>query len=196
VIGAFAALVGMFARARGGGGQRVETSLVRAADLEQATYMLDYEGKRWDEPRGPQATGWGALQRLYQTADGWIFLGASRDQLSALGAAFEIELESADADDRHAAVLEAALAAHSTADCVERAHAAGAGAAPVQTVEDVMVPDGPADRRGIRLEDPTEEFGTVVMLGRIATLHRTPMRNGPFTAPFGSHRAEVLADLA
>jgi crotonobetainyl-CoA:carnitine CoA-transferase CaiB-like acyl-CoA transferase len=196
VVGAFAALVGFYARARGGGGQRVETSLVRAAGLEQVTYMIDYEGKRWGEPHGPMAPGWGALQRLYQTADGWIFLGATREQLRALADALDLAIDPGDTDDRHAAVLGAALATRSTADCLERVHAAGAGAAPVQTVEDVMGPDGPADRRGMRLQEATEEFGTVVMLGRIATLHRTPMRSGPFTAPFGSHRAEVIADLA
>src|SRR6266699_840897 len=63
------------ATSRKGEGQRVETSLGHAATFLQLPYMQSYQGKIWDEPSGPQATGWGPLQRLYCAADTWFFLG-------------------------------------------------------------------------------------------------------------------------
>ena len=45
--------------------------------------MQTYKGKVWDEPGGPQAQGWGPLQRLYRAADTW-FLGAQDAQLDRL----------------------------------------------------------------------------------------------------------------
>ena len=84
LLGAFGLGLGLFHRLRTGEGQHVATSLGHAATFLQIPYMQTYEGKDWDEPSGPQAQGWGPLQRLYRAADAWFFLGAQDAQLERL----------------------------------------------------------------------------------------------------------------
>src|SRR5262249_32669967 len=93
LLGAFGLGLGLLHRLRRGEGQRVETSLGHAATFLQLPYMQSYQGnmranarKVWDEPSGPQATGWGPLQRLYCAADTWFFLGAQEAQIERLAA--------------------------------------------------------------------------------------------------------------
>ena len=59
-----------------GVGQRVQACLSRSGGLTQLPFMLDYEGKVWDEPAGPEAKGYGPLDRIFRTADGWFYLVA------------------------------------------------------------------------------------------------------------------------
>ena len=84
LLGAFGLGLGLLHRLRTGEGQRVETSLGHAATFLQLPYMQTYEAKVWDEPPGPQAPGWGPLQRLYRAADAWFFLGAQDLQIKRL----------------------------------------------------------------------------------------------------------------
>jgi len=65
LLGAFGLGLGLLHRLRTGEGQRVETSLGHAATFLQLPYLQTYAGKAWDEPSGPEAKGWGPLQRLY-----------------------------------------------------------------------------------------------------------------------------------
>ena len=84
-LGAYAVLLGLMERTHRAGLVEVGTSLVCAADLVQLPFMYDYEGRRpFDEPSGPDAMGEHALYRLYQASDGWLFLGARRDQFASL----------------------------------------------------------------------------------------------------------------
>ncbi len=61
---------------KAGVGQRVQACLSRSGGLTQFPFMLDYEGKVWDEPAGPEAKGYGPLDRIFRTADGWFYLVA------------------------------------------------------------------------------------------------------------------------
>ena len=61
---------------KAGVGQRVQACLSRSGGLTQLPFMLDYEGKVWDEPAGPEAVGYGPLDRIFRTADGWFYLVA------------------------------------------------------------------------------------------------------------------------
>ena len=71
---------------RTGEGQRVQACLSRTATLAQVPYMIGYEGKVWDEPAGPNATGWNMFDRIYATADGMVFLAnADADKLIRSG---------------------------------------------------------------------------------------------------------------
>ena len=40
--------------------------------------MMDYQGKRWNEPRGPETLGENPFYRLYRTTDQWIFLAGDK----------------------------------------------------------------------------------------------------------------------
>jgi crotonobetainyl-CoA:carnitine CoA-transferase CaiB-like acyl-CoA transferase len=91
LLGAFGLGLGLLHRLRTGEGAHVETSLGHAATYLQLPYMQTYEGKTWDEPSGPQAHGWGALQRLYRAADAWFFLGAKETQIERLAAGGDAE---------------------------------------------------------------------------------------------------------
>src|SRR5215207_3523055 len=76
LLGAYAVALALLHRQRTGRGQFVNTSLSYTACTLQSLFMYDFQGKTWDEPRGQEAKGFGPLQRLYQAADGWFFLGA------------------------------------------------------------------------------------------------------------------------
>ena len=86
-LGAYAVLLGLMERSHRTGPVEVGTSLVSAAHLVQLPYVYDYEGRSpFDEPSGPDAMGEHALYRLYRASDGWLFLGAKREQLASLRA--------------------------------------------------------------------------------------------------------------
>jgi crotonobetainyl-CoA:carnitine CoA-transferase CaiB-like acyl-CoA transferase len=50
--------------------------------------MIGYDGRRGDEPAGPDAVGWNAFNRLYRAADSWFYLAdhglRSRDKLASV----------------------------------------------------------------------------------------------------------------
>jgi crotonobetainyl-CoA:carnitine CoA-transferase CaiB-like acyl-CoA transferase len=199
VLGAFGVVVALHDRLHTGEGRLVETSLVRATSLEQLLYVVmsvDAEGRvgrRADdapEPRGREATGWCSRQRIYHTADGAIFLGATQAQLPAIAAALDVALTSD--DDELADTLADAFASRTTDDAVVCVNGTGAAAHEITSVADVFRPGGVADRQGLRLVDETETFGTVVMPGPVVRFSRTPMRPGRFPGPFGADRPQIL----
>ncbi|WP_224167153.1 CoA transferase [Arthrobacter sp. StoSoilA2] len=85
ILGALAAALGLFELGQSGLGQHISTSLVQTATIHQGVYLFDgTEAGRMSEPTGTDAVGWSALQRLYQAADGWLFLGADSAQVEDL----------------------------------------------------------------------------------------------------------------
>ena len=75
--GAFGVVLALIVKASTGKGQHVTSALARTAGTLQSAHLIDYAGKIWDEPTGPDSRGASSFQRLYQCADGWLFLGAS-----------------------------------------------------------------------------------------------------------------------
>ncbi len=75
--GAFGVVLALIVKASTGKGQHVTSALARTAGTLQSAHLMDYAGKIWDEPTGPYARGASGFQRLYECADGWLFLGAS-----------------------------------------------------------------------------------------------------------------------
>ena len=83
---AIGVLLAIYHRMRTGEGQRVQACLSRTATLAQVPYMIGYEGKIWDEPAGPAATGWNMYDRIYATSDGMVYLAnADADKLQRSG---------------------------------------------------------------------------------------------------------------
>lgn len=75
--------VALYQKARTGRAARARTSLSALSGLAQLPFCYDYEGRgQFDEPAGPDAKGYNALTRLYDTASG----------LSLLLSAFERDL--------------------------------------------------------------------------------------------------------
>ncbi|MCU1533383.1 MAG: hypothetical protein JWO49_2954 [Arthrobacter sp.] len=85
---ATAMLLGLYARARGAGGQRMLTTMLLSAAHALSETMIEYEGKAEIAHVDEEALGLGATYRLYPTADGWVFLAApsNRDWQRLAGA--------------------------------------------------------------------------------------------------------------
>ena len=71
------ALVGLHARERTGRGQYVETTMLTSMAYAVSEWSLQYAGKP-DRLPDPGQHGFGALHRLYPTADGWLYLECHR----------------------------------------------------------------------------------------------------------------------
>jgi crotonobetainyl-CoA:carnitine CoA-transferase CaiB-like acyl-CoA transferase len=184
-LGAFATMLGLLQRGRTGIAPRVETTLERAAALEQVIYALDYEGRDIYEPRG-DAPGWSPLHRLYTTVDGAVFVGAHDSEgdglLKALGA---------DAVEN----LPQAFAAASTESVIDALAALDIGVHRVVSPGRLLADDGVAAKVGLRVEDYSETSGRVLMVGPVARLSRTPSVAGALAGPFGSNSEEIRREL-
>lgn len=75
-MGCLGVLLAVYGRLCSGIGQRVQACLSRSSTLAQLPFMLDYDGKVWDEPAGPEAKGYGPLDRIFKAKDGWFYLVA------------------------------------------------------------------------------------------------------------------------
>ena len=75
-MGCLGVMLAVYGRLCTGKGQRVQACLSRSSGLTQIPFMLDYAGKVWDEPAGPDAKGYGPLDRIFHAADGWFYLVA------------------------------------------------------------------------------------------------------------------------
>ncbi len=69
--GTLATLCGLVARQRGARGVVTRTSLARTAAWVQLPFIT---GRPTPEPSGQAARGWHALDQMYRTSDGWIYL--------------------------------------------------------------------------------------------------------------------------
>ncbi len=182
-LAAYAVLLALFARMRGGAGQHVQSSLTHAATFLQVPFMVAGPGRAWDEPCGQQVKGWNACDRLYRAADRWFYLAAPHglDALPDLAGLSEQELEQTFSTELAAA-------------WVGRLQAAGIGAHVLTELADLM-DDDTARARGLSLEREHRGVGRVRMAGPSARLSRTPPQpTGPAGAP-GSDTRSVLEDL-
>lgn len=189
-LAAFAALTAWYRRLRGGGALRAETSLVRAACWLQLPYLIDHETQAWDEPR-PPAPGWNDAHRLYRTQDGWVAVGLDPAAWERL-----CEQHAGNVGEGLAQGAEHWFAAMTTGACVSAVRDVGGGAHEVVDLDTLMAPGGPADRRGLRLAQQSDEFGTVVQPGPTVRFSRTSMRAGALPGPFGSDGTRLSDVLA
>jgi crotonobetainyl-CoA:carnitine CoA-transferase CaiB-like acyl-CoA transferase len=192
LLGAFGLGLGLFHRLRTGEGARVETSLGHAATYLQLPYMQTFEGKTWDEPSGPQAKGWGPLQRLYRAADAWFFLGAKASQLASLAAIPGLEAVQGIAGERLEAQLEACFRAKPAGEWVRLLVEAGIGAHMLGYVAQLMQ-DPWAVAHGLSVTRRHRDGSMITTIGPPARLSRTPTIPGRPVSPPGGDAEEVLA---
>ena len=191
LMGAYGVALALFHRQRTGEGQHVKAALAYTACTLQSPFFQDYEGKVWDELRGQDALGWNPLQHLYRASDGWLFLGATADQLPAIGAVEGLE----GADGLEGDALRDFLAeriAQGTADeWTERLTAVGAGVAQTRTVRELMTDEWVQDH-GLSLTREHAEIGLVTTNGPSPRLSRTPPEPGDPASKPGADAREVL----
>jgi len=156
--------------------------------------MQAYDGKAWDEPSGPDALGWGPLQRLYRASDGWLFVGAVDTDLARLDAVPGLPAIAGLRGTGLEAALAARFAARPAAEWVSRLTAAGIGAQPVISATELMQdPWVIAHGLSVTREHPSGE--RITTIGPPARLSRTPAIPGrPVSAP-GADAAEILAGI-
>jgi crotonobetainyl-CoA:carnitine CoA-transferase CaiB-like acyl-CoA transferase len=192
LLAAYGTSLALYHRIRTGIGQRVEAALAFTGTLLQSAYFQGYAGKRWDEPRGRMARGSGPLQRLYQAADGWLFLGAKSEQQAAL-AGVEGLAGCADLDgDALESFLTERFPGRTVAAWVADLTAAGLGAHAAHTSLADLMQDRWVAEHGLsvtRVHDTGEEITTV---GPGARLSRTPVEPGRPAPTPGADAASVL----
>jgi crotonobetainyl-CoA:carnitine CoA-transferase CaiB-like acyl-CoA transferase len=187
IRGAFAIALGLYARQASGRGQHVNISLVETASYHQAPFLLDYVGKKWNEPRGVDALGSSPLHRLYPASDGWLFFGAGADGLDRLAGVEGL-------DNVEPERLETRFAAAPVAVWVERLRAVGIGAHRLVSVEELM-DDAWVREHGLSLMQHVEGVGAMTMPGVAARLSLTPLRVGAPVRPPGADAPAVLARI-
>jgi crotonobetainyl-CoA:carnitine CoA-transferase CaiB-like acyl-CoA transferase len=194
LLGALALGLALFNRQVTGAGQHVQTSLAAAATLLQSPYLQMYAGKVWNEPGGPEAVGWGALQRLYRASDGWRGLGATDSKrlrldtvlgLSGIAGLRGAELESA---------LAIHLATRPAGEWASRFAAAGIGAQPVISTTQLMQ-DPWLAAHGLSVTREHTGGAMITTVGPPARLSRTPVVPGRPVSPPGGDAAEILARI-
>jgi crotonobetainyl-CoA:carnitine CoA-transferase CaiB-like acyl-CoA transferase len=72
-------MVGLHARERTGRGQYLETTMLTSMAYAVSEWSLGYDGKP-DRVADSGQHGFGALHRLYQTAEGWLFIECHRER--------------------------------------------------------------------------------------------------------------------
>lgn len=172
VLSAFGAVAALYDRGRRGRIYQVNTSLAQTALLEQMPFAVD--GADVDPFRGRDTSS--PTYRIYDAADRPVFVAISADDLpealQRLGAGSAGDLE--------------ARIASLTAEACARALCFGRSAAsPVETPSATMAPDSFWARRGLRIERPSEDFGTVVTQAPVARFARTPAVAGDTPRIFG-----------
>jgi crotonobetainyl-CoA:carnitine CoA-transferase CaiB-like acyl-CoA transferase len=192
LLGAFGLGLGLFHRLRNGEGRRVETSLGHAATFLQIPYMQTYEGKVWDEPSGPQAQGWGPLQRLYRAADAWFFLGAQDTQIERLASIPGLQAVRGLVGAPLEAQLEACFCTKTASEWIRLLVEAGMGAHTLGNVTQLMQ-DPWVMAHGLSVTRRHSDGAMITTIGPPVRLSRTPVVPGRPVSPPGGDAAEVLS---
>ncbi len=205
ILGAMGVLAAYIHREKTGEGQRVDTSLFEAGIVH--TYWQSAIALASGVPPGPMGSAHplNAPYQAFETADGWITLGAA-NQANWLKLVDLIEMPELGDDPRfadnhgritHRVELAEALApiirARTSADWLARLEAAGVPAGPVLDVAE-MHRDPQTLAREMVTEAPHTKLGPVKTLGAPVKFSATPggiTRGAPL---LGEHTREVLAE--
>lgn len=182
-MGAFGVALALLHRRKTGEGQHINTALAYTATMLQSLSLQEYDGKKWDEPRGLDAIGSGPLNRAYRANDGWFFLAARPNDMPAeLGSKSEGELETI-------------FAKGSTGRWVDELRAAGAGAHAILHDYRALMEDPWVVKRGLSITREHEGLGPVTTIAPSPKLSRTPATPGRPAPPPGSDAASILAEI-
>jgi crotonobetainyl-CoA:carnitine CoA-transferase CaiB-like acyl-CoA transferase len=187
-LSAFAILLALYHRRRGGQAQHVHASLAHTCTFHQAPFMVDFAGRVWDEPGGQWARGWLALDRLYRASDRWFYLAAPR------AAEAERVLSVTGTTPLEDAALEALFATAPAEEWVRRFTEADV-AAHMHVSHEELFEDERSKRRGLSIVREHPGIGPVRAPGPGPRLSRTPVTPARPAAAAGSDAAEILQSL-
>ena len=169
----------------------MQSSLVGAGTWHQVPWLVDFEGRRWDEPAGREAMGWRPLHRLYRAADRTFALGAA--DARELETVEGLEGVSGLASERLATELERRFATTDAGTWVRWLLEAGVAAQVCRTVEELMA-DPTAQSRGLSIVREHPGVGPVRSIGPGPRMSLTPVRAGRPVGLPGADTAAVLAE--
>jgi len=169
---ATALLLGLLARARGAGGQKLEGSMLLTASHAMADHVVDFVGNPGPPNPGRDLRGPHARYRIYDAIDGWVFLAAPQereweplaDALAAhvdlrRDARFATEADRLANDQALTDALAAVFATGSKASWERELLAADVGcvAVTMETTEELLMSDGFGRASGyvVDVEHPT-----------------------------------------
>ena len=128
----FAGLLGLVQKGRTGYAGDGRSSLARAAHFYQFPYMLSESGQSdWGQGRGPEALGDAWWQRMYETADGWIYVGSAADGKEKLAKSVTGEATSGES------ALETAFRERDSAGWLETLRSVGIGCHEVLSMDEL-----------------------------------------------------------
>jgi crotonobetainyl-CoA:carnitine CoA-transferase CaiB-like acyl-CoA transferase len=90
-LAAMGILTALYWRESSGQGQHVTTSLANSSLMLQAGEFTTYPGRPEPQQGGRDWAGPNALHRLYECADGWVFVAAQQDQTVAVARAVRVD---------------------------------------------------------------------------------------------------------
>lgn len=190
---AMSILIALYHRQRTGEGQHAQATLMQSGTYHQLPFAIDYEGRVWDEPAGANVRGWGPTDRLFRTADGWIYLAALSKKEKLKLAAIP-ELAHFVIPDRVDEESLAKLIARSPSDHWLALFAKeGLGAHELVDFYDLLDADLPRQRQVVVVRDHPG-IGKVRGTGPSAKLSRTPAKLAKPIGWPGHDTAEVLAN--
>ena len=167
----------------------MDSGLALTAGLLQSPYFLDYEGYQRGDIEGVEARGYSAGSRLYDAADGWLYIhcpdgGAYGSLLSALN--FRDIHEDGDA-------IAEVIRGNTIEHWMQTLRPLGVSVSPNLTMEDYR--NDPVVRNaGFVVTREHTVWGSVDHSGTMARLSATPPRLGPPAPWFGMHTDEILAE--
>jgi crotonobetainyl-CoA:carnitine CoA-transferase CaiB-like acyl-CoA transferase len=193
-LAAFGILLALLERAASGHGQRVETSLSRTATLHQLPFMIDFDGQVWTEPSGPAAMGWAALDRLYETSRGWLYLAAVRPgDLERLARVEGLGGVNAVLDGRLDDELGRRFRHASASTWEQRITAHGVAVHAYREIRE-LIHDGAVIQRGLVVHRDHPGLGGGCELGVVGRFRSLPHGELPPALAPGSHTNEVLRE--
>ena len=210
VAGAMAtlgAIMALFARERTGVAQQVHTNLLNAGIVISSGEFMRFRGKPPRRLADKEQYGLGALHRLYETADGWIYLAAESDQcwvglcqaLDREDLASDPQFASPNARDENDLALSLELAQtlcrHTSAHWLRILEDAKIPCAPVvEEYDEGFFSDPHAKANDMIVEHHHPNIGSYELSRNLIRLAATSNVDARSTPLLGEHTAEVLAE--
>lgn len=198
---AFGTVMALFAKRRGASGQRVEANLLDGGIMLSSEWFTRYEGRHPRPLADRQQYGTGPCHRLYETADGFIYVAGERCGLDELAAAAGIALPSNDPSsiNRHpndtaaAAALADAFAGLTQAEALERLAARRIPAAPVLTPDArSFFSDPHVSANNLSVTRRHAELGDMTAVWRYVSFPGAEAVNAPATPVLGADTRDIL----
>jgi len=206
ILGALGVCAALVERRQSGRGQRVDTSLYEAGIVH--TYWQSAIALATGESPGPMGSAHplNAPYQAFETADGWIAVGAANQanwlRLTEAIEAPELARDARFADNARRMANREALAEalapifhrRGSEDWLARLEAAGVPAGPVRDIG-AMHRDPQTLARGMVTTAPHSRLGAVATIGPPVKLSRTAAAISRGAPVLGEHTREVLAGL-